>query len=165
MVRLAVIEDAQRIAEIQVFGWRNAYRGIISNDFLFRELSVTKRAIKYEKEWGTQIGSFYVNEDNGIVNGFMRIGKCGDTDKPESFELFAIYVEPLMLNQGIGKELIQKCESVAIENGYSENVLWVFKENSKSRGFYERMGYMVDGKEQEIEKFKAIEIRYSKKLK
>ena len=165
MVRLAVFEDLPRIAEMQVFGWRNAYRGIVSDNFLFKELSVSKRVAKYEREWGTVEAKFYVNDDNGIVNGFMNIGKCRDSDKIESFELCAIYVEPLMMNQGIGKQLIEKCESIAIESGYSENVLWVFKENTKSRGFYERMGYRVEGKEQVLDKFNAIEIRYHKVIR
>jgi len=94
----------------------------------------------------------------------MTIGKCRNEDKTDCFELWGIYVEPLLKNQGIGTEMIEYCESYAKENGYTENVLWVFKDNSLARKFYEKMGYKPDGKEEILERFNATEIRYVKKL-
>lgn len=60
--------------------------------------------------------------------------------------------------------MIKYCEERAIERGYKENTLWVFKDNEKSIRFYEKMGYRPDGKEELIERFGAMEIRYSKVL-
>ncbi len=165
MVRSAVYKDLSRIAEIHVFGWRNAYRGIVTDDFLFNKLSVRNSLERYEKKWEMTNDKFYVNEDNGIINGFMIFGSCRDSDKPEAFELYAIYVEPLMLHQGIGRKLLEKFESIGIESGYSENIVWVFKENIQARKFYEKMGYKEEGKEQKLEEVNAIEMRYYKKLK
>ena len=165
MVRSAVYKDLSRIAEIHVFGWRNAYRGIVTDDFLFNKLSVRNILERYEKIWKMKNDKLYVNEDNEIINGFMIFGCCRDSDKPEAFELYAIYVEPLMLHQGIGRKLLEKFESIGIESGYSENIVWVFKENIQARKFYEKMGYKEEGKEQKLEEVNAIEMRYYKKLK
>ena len=35
MIRIAKIEDASRIAEINIYGWRNTYKGIIDDKRLF----------------------------------------------------------------------------------------------------------------------------------
>ena len=42
MVRLAELKDLSRVAEINVYGWRNTYRGIVDDNFLFFQLSVEK---------------------------------------------------------------------------------------------------------------------------
>ena len=34
MIRLATLEDARKIAEIQVASWQVAYRGILPDEFL-----------------------------------------------------------------------------------------------------------------------------------
>ena len=94
MVRLASKDDLSRVAEIQVFGWRNAYRGIVSDEVLFKTLSVCKRKEKYEKELTENETEIFVNEINGIITGFIVTSKCRDNDKRDSFELCAIYVEP-----------------------------------------------------------------------
>jgi len=43
MIRRAKVDDANRIAEIHVFGWRCAYRGIVSDEYLFGKASVGKQ--------------------------------------------------------------------------------------------------------------------------
>jgi hypothetical protein len=48
MIRAMQISDASRAAEIHVFGWRSAYRGIISDDFLFNKMIVSKRVSYFE---------------------------------------------------------------------------------------------------------------------
>ena len=70
-----------------------------------------------------------------------------------------------MMNQGFGRELIQYSEKIALERSFKEIILWVFKDNMKSRGFYEKMGYAHDGTEKLLERFNAMEIRYSKILR
>jgi len=43
MIRKATVEDANRLAEIHVFGWRFAYRNLISDELLFKKMNVVKR--------------------------------------------------------------------------------------------------------------------------
>ncbi len=40
MIRVATEEDCGRLAEINVFAWRLAYRNIISDTYLFKKRSV-----------------------------------------------------------------------------------------------------------------------------
>lgn len=164
MIREATVDDAKRVAEIHVYGWRYAYRGLISDDYLFSKLSVTKRADHFAKVFEDKAEESYVFDDEGIVKGFMTIGRCRNEDKMDAFELWGIYIEPIFKNGGIGSQMVRFCEEAAIKRGHSENVLWVFKDNLGARAFYERMGYKPDGREEIIGFFNAIEMRYSKEL-
>ncbi len=94
----------------------------------------------------------------------VLVHPCRNEDRGNSFELWGIYIEPLMQDRGIGKQLMGYCEEIARERGYSEDVLWVLRENGKSRRFYEKHGYVPDGSEIYMEKIDAVEIRYVKPL-
>ena len=164
MIRKAELEDSSRIADIQVFGWRNAYRGIIDDFILFNKLNIEKKSQSIRKVLEEGKEEWYVFEEESIIKGIMIIGKSRDSDKAESFELWALYVDPLMMRQGIGSQMILYCENEAREKGFRENLLWVLEKNKIGIGFYEKNGYRKDGKVQEIEKLKATEIRYRKEL-
>ena len=165
MIRKACVDDASRIAEIHVFGWRCAYRSIITDEYLFAKASVIKRIDAFRNAIVEDVEEIYVFEETNIIKAFMTIGKCRNEDKSKSFELWGIYVEPLLTGNGIGTRMVEFCEEKAIERGYKENVLWVFQDNIKARRFYEKMGYKEDGKEEVIERFNTKEIRYVKELK
>jgi ribosomal protein S18 acetylase RimI-like enzyme len=164
MIKPAIRTDAPRMAEISVFGWRSAYRGIISDEYLFSKLLVNKRIKGFEKDFDENTYESYVFEEENIIKAFMSIGECRNNDKKDAFELWGLYVDPLMKNNGIGTQLINYCEGQATKRKFKENVLWVFKDNNDARGFYEKKGYKNDGKEELIEYFGAIEVRYGKIL-
>ena len=164
MIRPAKIDDTNRMAEIHVFGWRTAYRGIIADDILFKRRNVADSNDWFSKAIINGTEENYVFDD-GIVKGFMNIGKCRDEDKPHSFELWGIYVEPLMKNQGIGSQFIKFCEQQAKERGYKEICLWVLEKNMNARKFYEKHGYRTDGTKKNDERNSVIDIRYVKNLR
>jgi N-acetylglutamate synthase-like GNAT family acetyltransferase len=165
MIRKAIINDASRIAEIHTFGWRSAYRGIVSDIYLFTKMSVENGIHKFQEAIENQIEETYIYEESNIVKGFMTIGKCRNYDKKNSFELWGLYIEPLMKNNGIGSLMIKYCEEIALERGFDENVLWTLKQNILGRKFYEKHGYITDGKEELLEHINSVEIRYVKSLK
>ena len=165
MIRKAVSEDSQRIAEIHVFSYRTAFRGILRDKYLFLNLKVENEGIKYKSAIENNKIELYVYEEDEIVKGFITIGKCRDEDKKDSFELWGIYVEPLMMNIGIGTKLLEYCEKIAVEQKYNENMLWVFEENKIARRFYEKHGYFLDGKEDVMPNSPIKIVRYIKYLK
>jgi GNAT superfamily N-acetyltransferase len=164
MIRVAKIEDAPRIAEIHIFGWRCAYRGIIPDSYLFSQISVKERLEHFIDNKENESHDLFVYEEDNIIKGFMKIGSCRNNDKKNSFELWGLYVEPLMKYQGIGSKLLEHCEHIALIKGYTENVLWVLEDNPDSRKFYEKHGYVFDGNELIMEKYNVKEIRYCKSL-
>jgi len=180
MIRRATRDDAARVAEIHVFGWRAAYEGIVAEGYLFGRLSVTRRAAMLAERLESEEET-YVYEETGIagrpgdepqavVRGWVTIGDCRDEDICDSaagaraFELWGVYVDPLMKRRGVGRALVAFCEAEARARGRDTVYLWVFKDNAPSRAFYEALGYLPDSKEQLIEGLGAWELRYRKRL-
>lgn len=42
------LSDVPRVAEIHVFGWRSTYREIVSDEFLFNKMLVSKRMAYFD---------------------------------------------------------------------------------------------------------------------
>lgn len=125
MVRKARPEDAERLAEIHIFGWRNAYRGIIADRFLFGSLRVCRRAENFKRVIAESVEELHVAERQGVVAGFLSIGDPRDADKAktETLELRAIYVDPVFMREGAGAELLEFCEHEALKRGRKEVML------------------------------------------
>ncbi|OGR81030.1 MAG: hypothetical protein A2X32_08795 [Elusimicrobia bacterium GWC2_64_44] len=173
MVRKAFPEDAERLAEIHISGWRGAYRGILTDAFLFGKLRVCRRAENIRKELEEGRGEYFVAERAGAVAGFMAVGASRDEDKTGggNFELWAIYTEPALKRSGVGGELIGFCEREAARRGMREVSLWVLQGNAAGRAFYEKHGYRPDGAVKTLERLPSpdgapvAEVRYVKELR
>jgi len=164
MIRLATIKDASRIAEINVSGWRFAYKDIVSEEILYRETLVENR-IQDVKNWILNNDyMIYVYQDgrNKIIKGMMGFNKCKDTDKVNCFELYFLYVEPYYSKNGIGSKMIQFFEKEGIKLGYNEFIIWVLKENEIGINCYKKNNYHRDGTEKIYKRFNKIEVRYKK---
>lgn len=169
MIRLATKNDAMRIAEIIVFGWRSAYGSIIDEKILYKNMSVVKR---YESlvEILENEHNYYVYEDNDIVKGFFLYGDSREEDEVKNgnlnvtvpLELIAIYVEPGFKNQGVGSKLIEACEAIAKEKDKDEIRLWVLEDNHSARCFYEKHGFESTYVTKKLERFGVNEVRYRK---
>ena len=164
MIREATVNDAARLAEIDVISSRYAYQNIVSNECLYTDLTVENRIPVY-KRWITEKRfGIYVYEDSetGIIKGMMGIGMCEDEDKKGAFELHFLYVDPDDLRMGIGSEMLRFFEQKGKERGCPEFVIWVLEENKMGRNFYEKNSYCVDGKEKIFKRWNKREIRYIK---
>lgn len=164
MIREAKVEDAARIAEIEVNSSRYAYKNIVSDECLFKDLSVESRVSVYEYWISQKRFELYVNEDpdTGIIKGMMGIGMCEDEDKDNAFELHFIYVDPDYVRAGTGTEMLKFFEQKGSEKGCSEYVIWVLEENGMGRNFYEKHNYHSDGKVKIFKRWNKREIRYVK---
>ena len=167
MLRIATINDSQRIAEIHVFGWRCAYKNFISMDFLINKFTVKMRGekfIEYLAKENTNEETYVFEEDN-IIKAFMTIGNCRDEDKNDKvFELCGIYVDPIFQRQKIGTKIVNFSINEAEHRNKKEIVLWVFKKNIESIEFYTKMGFKKDGREKIMENFQEKAIRMNKVL-
>jgi len=164
MIREAKVNDSARIAEIEVASSRYAYKNILSEESLYKDLSVEKR-IPVHSGWITEKRfGIYVCEDpdTGVIKGMMGIGMCEDEDKKNAFELHFIYVDPDYVRKGVGSEMLQFFEKTGKEKDCQEFVIWVLEENEMGRKFYEKNSYSLDGKEKIFRRWNKKEIRYVK---
>ncbi len=164
MIREATINDSGRIAEIEVFSSRFAYKNAVADVCLYKDMSVENRIPVYQRWISEKRFELYVNEDpdTGIIKGMMGIGMCEDEDKKGAFELHFIYVDPDFVRMGVGSEMLQFFEQKGKEKGCREFVVWVLEENEMGRNCYEKNHYHPDGKEKIFKRWNKREIRYVK---
>ena len=162
MVRLPKPEDAGRLAEIHVFGWRHAYGGIVPDTELFVDRTVAFQTKFWNQLLAQNAGEVLVFDD-GIVKGFCIHGPCRDEDASGAWEIQALYVEPAFLRQGVGTALLGPAEVAARERGCSRILIWALERNPLGPPFYVRRGYAPDGAVKTIDEWAgARELRFSK---
>lgn len=60
---------------------------------------------------------------------------------PDSGEVISIYFLPDYIGKGYGRKLLDVVMKALTKKGFTEVFLWVLKENSKARVFYESYGF------------------------
>ncbi|MCC6457669.1 MAG: GNAT family N-acetyltransferase [Caldilineaceae bacterium] len=167
VVRPAQIDDAPGIAAVHVKTWQSAYRGQMPDDYL-DSLSIEKRAERWHNilaDLGVQEQVFVAELDEHIA-GFCSVGKSRDDDAGAGGtigELYAIYVDPQRMHQGVGSALMHAGQAHLIEQGFERATLWVLETNQRARRFYENHGWRADGtrKTENGPNFVLHELRYA----
>jgi GNAT superfamily N-acetyltransferase len=163
-IRDARPADAERIAEINADGWREAYVGMIEDERLASiDIEEWARTIRGNLDQLSE-GSFSLvaERDGEIAGSSFVVSPPRDEDLgPEFAELVAIYVDPGSWRQGIGTALLEAAQARAASSGCSEMSLWTLTENAPAQAFYERHGWRPDGSEEihPIAKAPAIRMR------
>jgi len=168
MIRAMETSDILRASEIKASARRQNYLENLSDEYFFGEISIS--IAKIEKQLAESISDketqTYVY-DSGIIKGFITIGPCHDEDKKGVLELWNIYVDPIMQRQGIGTALIRFFEETAKGLGYNEICLRTLNKNLSAQSFYNKSGYICDGKIFANDYFKKLNvhnIRYIKEI-
>ncbi|WP_406841369.1 GNAT family N-acetyltransferase [Streptomyces sp. AHU1] len=162
------LDDCARVAEIRVRGWQTAYEGLIPRSYL-DGLSVTEDAARRRRTLEQGDGGVVnlVAERDGSVVGWACHGPHRDDEaRSGEVELYAIYVHPDVLGQGIGQALLRESADRCAAAGHERMLLWVLKENAPARRFYERAGFRPDGAEEPFEAAGVAvpEVRYTRVL-
>ncbi|WP_143095371.1 GNAT family N-acetyltransferase [Donghicola eburneus] len=154
-VRVASIEDAERIAEIHVACWYETYRSLLPDHFL-DQMTVADRADMWRGVFAAfdarAFGQCAVLELDGEAVGFA--GYCAQRDealKAQGFggEITAVYVRRANQGQGAGRLLMRWCAESLVAAGVQGAALWALRENAPARGFYERLGGEICGEAEE----------------
>ena len=171
-IRPATPYDAQAIARIRVQGWRFAYQGLISQDYL-DSLSVaedTERMCGYlsqfpQKSPPSRSESVQGSSDDEkrsfmlAARGDAVLGFCGFSAVPDKAyrperavpagtmvgRLHSLYIDPDSLGQSIGHTLMNHALSTFAAWGCERATLWVLEGNSRAISFYERQGWRCTG--------------------
>lgn len=150
-VRRATPEDARAISEVQIAGWRHAYRGIVP-DAMLDELDVEAGAERRREGMvrGAARGvENHVLELEGDIVAWAASGPWRTregTAVPGLFELYAIYVEPSRIGTGLGRRLWLAVLEGLPARGARELRLWTFVDNTRARRFYEQAGFREDAR-------------------
>jgi GNAT superfamily N-acetyltransferase len=155
-IRLAVPDDANALGTMHVASWRETYAGILP-DRMLSALSIDARAAAWAtimREPATEHSAVvYLAEQASSIIGF---GACGAQrtenlrDQGYDGEFGAIYVLRAFQGQGIGACLLGKMSLDLLARGFSAGALWVLRDNSVARRFYEHRGGKVIAEKEDV---------------
>jgi len=141
-VRRGVPEDAERLTDLHLDVWDEAYGGLVPEAILAARR--TQRAERVEAWRGhLAAGRTWVADEGDRLLGFASAGPARAENAPTPFELWALYVRRSSYGDGLGQRLFDA--AVGDRAAY----LWVFRGNDRAVAFYEKQGFRFDGVEKE----------------
>ena len=167
VIRAAHPDDWLAAARIHVRGWQATYRGVMSDEFLdglvpeewsgWRE-----RLYRNPRPWARNL----IETVDGVVVGYADLGRSRSEDPSVSGELYAIYLEPDRIGQGLGRPLIASARRALVQLGHQRGDLWVLASNHRTRAFYQADGWIADGSEKtdDLGGGDVAEVRYVRDL-
>ncbi len=140
-VRRALTTDAPSIGGVHVAAWRNAYAGILPNDYLSR-LSMPRQAAQYDASIRAGDGVYVaIAAGPGTpaeVVGFATVGRPRVRGLGEG-EVQTLYVLDDWRDHGAGRRLLAAGAGHLKAAGCRSAFLWVLRDNP-SRWFYQHLG-------------------------
>ena len=139
-VRAILATDVDTIASIHATSWRNAYRGMLRDEFLDDDLVANRRAL-----WTARLVPLPAIHFGFIASAEQRpAGFCfafGDADSRWGTMLDNLHVLPEFKSRGIGRLLLAEFANRAAQHRTHGGLfLWVYENNVAARQFYERLG-------------------------
>lgn len=140
LIRKADAGDANRVAQIHICGWRDAYGNILDPEFLENFAEGERR-----NHWQSELTvarkdqTIFVMDNQGELTGFICV-------KLKEDAVWGTYIDSLHVSatargQGTGKALLQKAAQWIMEKDADSPIyLWVFEDNSRAIAFYQRLG-------------------------
>jgi len=144
-IRIAQQGDFRAIAELHAASWRSTYCGILSNEYLDRNVG-SERIDLWEKRFRNPRDSQHIviAEIQAHIVGFACA--YGNEDEQWGTMLDNLHVLPAQKGKGIGSKLVADvalwCSKAHPGQGM---FLWAFDRNVQARRFYERLGGVVAG--------------------
>lgn len=160
----ANVGDAAAIAHLQVASWRDAFRGLLPDEYLDGAVDEDDRTADWEqmlRELGER-ESVLVTKDDGQIVAFAHFGPA---DEPGSGELYSMHVGPGLRGRGIGFDLHDAALRRLRAAGFRTVKLWLLEKNKLARRFYERQGWSEGDETREaVPPSGAIEVRYERPI-
>ncbi|QOC93615.1 GNAT family N-acetyltransferase [Micromonospora craniellae] len=106
-----------------------------------------------------------VAERDGRLAGFSYLGP-DDEGEPAAGLLHAIHLEPAERGQGVGRALMVDALDDMRARGWQRAMLWVMRDNTHARRFYERGGWQQTGVERDevVGPVSTPQLRYARDL-
>ena len=133
-------KDIESVVNIQIEGWRTAYKGIVDDEFL-NSMNKNERIMKRKADY--KENGFIVAEIKSEIVGFCRYidnNNCSPEIRNADCELIAIYVKPKFKYKGIGTKLVDYVKEEFRKKDKTKMVIWCLKDNEPSKKFYSKVG-------------------------
>lgn len=151
LIRLALPEDAPRLADVHIRAWHETYRGIMPDKTL-DDLSIARSTEGWAKRLAALPDRHFVavalDAGHQIV-GFVSAGPKRLFELPTDGEVHAINLVNEAKRQGLGVQLMRAAAQHLADSGFQGVGLWVLERNTPARAFYERLGGRVAARREE----------------
>ena len=140
-VRIASAADVPCIAAVHAESWRIAYRGMLQDDYLDREIDAERLAL-WQTRFRAPAANQYVTvaEVDAKVAGFACA--YGNEDPDLGSFLDNLHVMPEHKRKGIGSALMRDVAQWSLRTWPDCGMyLWVLDSNAPAIRFYERAGF------------------------
>lgn len=142
LIRSAELRDVSALVRVHAASWRTTYAGLVEDAFLDRlerelDLRIEQRR---ERVARPDAAVWVACTPKDHVVGFIDGGPIREPLEAYDQELYAIYLLQGWQGMGIGRALIRQLARHLESNGGQKLLVWVLKENSSGRSFYERLG-------------------------
>lgn len=164
-IRRATESDASLLADIITRSWKAAYIGLLPPAELHAAADKNRYAAAFEAMTKAPENRFSLAFDKETPCGMLLYCPARDSDLSEYAEIVACYFLQEYWGTGAARQLFQTALT-EIAAQYGGASVWVFKDNTRARRFYEKFGFSADGKEkQENFSNNPLSVRYIKSFK
>lgn len=141
----ATIEDISLIQALSAEAWPKAFAGILSEEQIRYMMEMMYSTEALEKQIGEQGHIFLLAKEGSDYLGYLAYET--DYENGTGTKVHKIYLLPSAQGKGVGRALIEKAVEIARTAENTHLLLNVNRENRKAIGFYERMGFTIDHRE------------------
>ena len=162
IIRKVQQSDANILAYIQTESWKAAFVEILDAETLKKCTDIDRATAMYQRLLDENKGNGYLLVVDGNPHCIAYWDAARDAELAGKAELICIHSLPENWHKGYGSQMMDKVLKDIMEAGYSEVVLWVFRENLRARAFYEANGFALTDFSKPA--FDTEEVLYSKRL-
>ena len=155
--------DAEAMAKLHVETWEAAYRGMIPDDVMARndleQRRLLWRGLLVEAERLPLVEVALVEGGppaQQTLAGFIWSRRIEQPEAAFGAEIVALNVRPESWRRGIGRRLMAAAAARLAGLGAGSVYLWVFRENSGARAFYEGLGGRIV--DEDVERFGEVTV-------
>jgi len=145
-IRQANADDVPTIIEVAQKTFVETYGETNKKENVEQYMSNMFSTDKICSEINSESERFYIAFNNGTPVGFTKMRsdrKARGLDGKRAIEIERIYVLKEFQGLKVGKELLDKCKSIALEEDYKIIWLQVWQANAKAVQFYQKGGFVI----------------------
>ncbi|MCM0674523.1 GNAT family N-acetyltransferase [Micromonospora phytophila] len=165
-LRHATVDDLMAVGALHQGSRVATYSSFLPPEALADPTSEALGAYWVERwTWERDEHRMTVAERDGRLVGFSYLGPDDEGD-PATGLLNAIHLDPAERGRGTGRQLMVDALAAMRSRGWSRAVLWVLRENTVARRFYERGGWTPTGqsRNEHIGPVAVLQLRYARLL-
>lgn len=163
-IRLATIEDCEKLAKLKRDVWETTYRGIYPDEKL-DNYDYEKNKMSFMDVVNNPEVELYVACDEDKIIGYIDFGVPFRPFKDYKQEIGLFYILKEYQRKGLGRKLFNLAYERMKNNGYKEFFISCNKYNTPAQRFYERMGGEIVHVDEDEENKSIPQIKYLYKIK